>query len=324
MEKRELGRGGLKIYPLVFGGNVFGWTVDEKNSMKLLDAFAEAGGDCVDTADVYPNWVPGSKGGESEAMIGRWLKLRRNRRKIVLATKVGGEMGPGKKGLTRAYILKAAEASLKRLQTDYIDLYQAHRDDVTTPLEETLEAFGRLLKQGKVRFIGASNYTAARLSSSFRVSDECGLTGYSSLQTLYNLYDRAEYETGLEGLCRERGLGVLCYYSLASGYLSGKYRSAKDLAKSRRADRVKGYMNERGGRILGALDRVAAAKRSTPASVALAWLLARPGITAPIASATSVKQVAAMMKAARLKLDPDSMKALERASAYAIELAAVR
>jgi len=322
MEKRELGRSGLKISQLVFGGNVFGWTVDEPTSVKLLDAFAEAGGNCVDTADVYPNWAPGNKGGESETMIGNWLKLRRNRRKMIIATKVGSEMGPAQKGLSRAYILRAAEASLRRLQTDHIDLYQSHRDDRATPLEETLEAYDRLIKQGKVLCIGASNYTEARLARSLRVSAEKELPEYVSLQTLYNLYDRYDYETTLETFCRENGLGVLCYYSLASGFLSGKYRTKKDIG-GQRAGRVQEYMTERGDRILRALDRVAVRTRSTPASVALAWLMARPGITAPIASATDLKQMAAMIKATKLKLDAESLLVLERASAYTIELAAV-
>lgn len=321
MEKRGLGGSGLKIAPLVFGGNVFGWTVGGGAAMKLLDAFAEAGGNCVDTADVYPNWAPGNKGGESETLIGGWLKLRRNRKKIVLATKVGSPMGPGRKGLSRAYIMKAAEASLKRLQTDYIDLYQSHRDDPLTPQEETLEAYGRLIKQGKVRAVGASNYTADRLYRALRLSRERGLPAYASLQTLYNLYDRSAYETGLEGLCREKGLGVLCYYSLASGYLSGKYRSQKDLAKSRRADKVRQYMNPRGERILRALDRASKETGAAPASVALAWLIARPGVTAAIASATDAGQVAAMMKAGRLKLGAETIRELDRASSYAIELA---
>ena len=323
MEKRALGASGLKIAPLAFGGNVFGWTVDSAAAIKLLDAFAEAGGNCVDTADVYPNWVPGNKGGESEAIIGGWLKLRRNRNKMIVATKVGSPMGPNRKGLSMKYILKAAEASLKRLQTDYIDLYQSHRDDRLTPPEETLEAYARLIKQGKVRAIGASNYTPDRLYGALKVSRERGLPAYASLQTLYNLYDRSEYETGLEGLCLERGLGVLCYYSLASGYLSGKYRSEKDLAVSRRAGKVREYLTPRGERILRALDRASKETGATQATVALAWLIARPGITAAIASATNAGQVAAMMKALRLKLEAGTLKALDSASAYAIELAEV-
>lgn len=322
MEKRALGGSGLKIAPLVFGGNVFGWTVGGAEAAKLLDAFAAAGGDCVDTADVYPNWVPGNKGGESETIIGAWMKRRRNRRKIILATKVGSPMGPAKKGLSRAYIMKAAEASLKRLRTDYIDLYQSHRDDGRTTLEETLEAYARLIKQGKVRAIGASNYSAGRLDAALRVSRERGLPAYAALQTLYNLYDRSEYETGLEGLCREKGLGVLCYYSLASGYLSGKYRSKKDLEHSSRAAKVAGYMTARGARILRALDLASKETGAAPASLALAWLLARPGITAAIASATDAGQVAVMMRAGRLKLAAGTLQALDRASSYAIELAA--
>jgi len=322
MQKRELGGSGLKISPLVFGGNVFGWTVDAAAAPKLLDAYAEAGGNCVDTADVYSNWVPGNKGGESETLIGEWLKRRRNRTKMIVATKVGSAMGPGRKGLSRKYILKAAEASLRRLQTDYIDLYQSHRDDRLTPPEETLEAYGRLIKQGKVRAIGASNYTADRLYGALKAGRERGMPAYASVQTLYNLYDRSDYETGLEALCREKKLGVLCYYALASGFLSGKYRSEKDLAGSRRADRVRGYLTRRGERILRALDRAARETDTSQATVALAWLIARPGVTAAIASATSAAQVAAMMKAGRLKLDEGTTEALDRASEYAIELAA--
>lgn len=314
MEKRRLGNSGLEISPFAFGGNVFGWTADEPTSFRLLDAFVEAGFDLIDTADVYSHWVPGHKGGESETILGKWLKRGGNRQNIIIATKVGKEMSPGRKGLSKSYVLRAAEDSLKRLQTDYIDLYQSHADDPETPLEETLEAFGRLIEEGKVRAIGASNYSAERLSQALETSGRPGLPAYQSLQPLYNLYDRAEYEAELEPLCLERQLGVLCYFPLASGFLTGKYRSEKDLSGRARAELVKKYLDERGFRILGALDRVAEKHRSTPASVALAWLIARPGITAPIASATNLDQLNALIEAARLKLDPSSIEELTLAS----------
>jgi len=315
MEKRRLGNSGLTIYPLAFGGNVFGWTADEPTSFRLLDAFVEAGFDFIDTADVYSHWVPGHKGGESETILGKWLKRSGNRQKVVIATKVGKEMSPDRKGLSKSYILRAAEDSLKRLQTDYIDLYQSHADDPDTPLEETLEAFGRLIGDGKVRAIGASNYSAKRLSQALETSRRPGLPAYQSLQPLYNLYDRAEYEAELEPLCLERQLGVLCYFPLASGFLTGKYRSETDLSGRARAELVKKYLDERGFRILGALDRIAGKHRSTQAAVALAWLIARPGITAPIASATNLEQLTALTEATRLKLDPSSIEELTLASA---------
>jgi len=249
MKKRKLGNSGIEIYPLAFGGNVFGWTVDEPMSFTLLDAFVEAGFSLIDTADVYSRWSPGHNDGESETIIGKWLKRRKNREKVVIATKVGKEMGPERKGLSKSYIFRAVEDSLKRLQTDYIDLYQSHADDTETPLEETFEAYAQLIREGKIRTIGASNFTAKRLSQALQVSKNKGYPAYQCLQPLYNLYDRADYERELEPLCRENGLGVICYFSLASGFLSGKYRSEADMAKSARRDMVKKYLNERGFRM---------------------------------------------------------------------------
>jgi len=315
MKNRQLGNSGLEVAPLALGGNVFGWTVAEPTSFKLLDAFAAAGFNFIDTADVYSTWVPGNQGGESETIIGKWLKRSGNRNKIVVATKVGMEMGPGKKGLSKAYILRAAEDSLRRLQTDYIDLYQSHVDDAGTPVEETLEALARLVEQGKVRAIGASNYGAERLAQALQVSQQRGYPSYQSLQPLYNLYDRADYEEKLEPLCREKGLGVISYFSLASGFLTGKYRSEADLSQSARGQSVKKYLNDRGFHILRALDEVAEQHHSTPARVALAWLIARPSITAPIASATSVEQLNDLIAATRLELDRSSIELLNQASA---------
>jgi aryl-alcohol dehydrogenase-like predicted oxidoreductase len=314
MEKRKLGNSGLEVAKLALGGNVFGWTADEPTSFRLLDAFTAAGGNLIDTADVYSAWVPGHKGGESETVLGKWLKRDGNRKKVLVATKVGMEMGPDKKGLSKPYILRAAEDSLRRLQTDYIDLYQAHADDPETPLEETLEAFAQLIKEGKVRAIGASNYNAERLSNVLQVSESHGYPAYRSLQPLYNLYDRAEYESELEPLCREKGLGVIPYFPLAAGFLTGKYRSEKDLAGRARGEFVKKYMDGRGFRILDALDRVARRYNSAPATVALAWLIARPGITAPIASATSLDQLNELMKSMELKLDHSAIQLLNWAS----------
>ena len=314
MEKRELGKSGIKVNPIAFGGNVFGWTIDEKTSFELLDAFVDNGLDFIDTADVYSAWVPGNKGGESETIIGNWLKKSGKRNKVVIATKVGKPMGPGKKGLSKAYITQAVEDSLKRLQTDHIDLYQSHDDDKDTPLTETLSTYTDLIKQGKVRAIGASNHTADRLEQALEISATTGLASYQCLQPEYNLYDREGYEKELEGVCKQYGLGVISYFSLASGFLTGKYRSQDDLSKSQRGQGVKKYLNERGFRILNALDSVAAEYNSTPASVALAWVIARPGITAPIASATSVKQLQSLVDATRLNLGNDAIKLLNEAS----------
>ncbi|MEW6720518.1 MAG: aldo/keto reductase [Thermodesulfobacteriota bacterium] len=315
MMKRMLGNSGMEVAPLAFGGNVFGWTADEPTSFRLLDAFTAAGGNLVDTADVYSNWVPGNSGGESETILGRWLGKNGNREKVLVATKVGKPMGPGRSGLSKSYILTAAEDSLRRLRTDRIDLYQSHEDDPATPPEETLEAFSQLIRQGKVRAIGASNYTPERLSESLETGARLGLPAYCSLQPRYNLYDRAEFERELLPLCLANGLGVIPYFSLASGFLAGKYRSEKDLAGRARGGFVKSYLTERGFRILDALDRVASEHRSSPAAVALAWLIARPGITAPIASATTLGQLHDLTGAMRLELNPDSIQLLDNASA---------
>jgi aryl-alcohol dehydrogenase-like predicted oxidoreductase len=316
MKTRKLGSSTLEVSPLCLGGNVFGWTADEKASFAILDALVAAGFNFVDTADMYSTWVPGHKGGESETIIGNWLKRTGNRSKVIIATKVGMEMGPNDKGLAKAYIFRAVERSLERLQTDYIDLYQSHKDDAATPIEETLEAYAELIKQGKVRAIGASNYTAERLAAALQVSEQHGYARYESLQPHYNLYERAGYEAALEPLCLAKGLGVIPYFSLASGFLTGKYRSEKDLAKSPRGQSVKKYLDERGLRILAALDQVAREKHSTPGKVALAWLLARPGITAPIASATSVEQLRDLIDATNLTLDRTSIELLNQASAW--------
>jgi len=285
-------------------------------SFKLLDALVVSGCNFIDTADSYSRWVPGNRGGESETIIGKWMKQRGNRKKVVIATKVGSEMGPDKKGLSRSYILRAVEDSLQHLQTDYIDLYQSHFDDSDISLEETLEADAQLIKRGKVKAIGASNYSAVRLSQALQVSKQQGCPSYQSLQTLYNLYDRSDYETTLEPLCREKGLGVITYFSLASGFLTGKYRSEKDLSKSPRGQSVKKYMNDRGFRILKALEQVAKQYDSTPATVSLAWLIARPSITAPISSATTLEQLNNLIEATKLQLDHPSIELLNQASIY--------
>ena len=312
---RELGRSGLKVRPLAFGGNVFGWAADEARSFELLDAFVEAGFNLVDTADVYSAWVPGNHGGESETLIGKWFRRSGKRDKVVLATKVA--KWAEHPGLAPDNIAAAVEDSLRRLQTDRIDLYQAHEDDASVPLEATLGEFGRLIEQGKVRAIGASNYSAARLAEALKVSEQHRLPRYESLQPEYNLYDRAGYEAELEPLVRAQGLGVISYYSLASGFLTGKYRTPADATKSsaRGEQVVKQYLNARGQRILAALDDIAARHSATPAQVSLAWLIARPGITAPIASATSIEQLQEILGAARLSLSGDDIDQLDAASA---------
>lgn len=314
MKKRKLGDSGLEVSPLAFGGNVFGWTADETMSFRLLDAFVAEGFNLIDTADVYARWVQGLEGGESETIIGKWLKRSGKRQSVIIATKVGKEMGPDQKGLSRSYIFQAVEESLRRLQTDYIDLYQSHEDDTQTPLEETLDAFDRLIQDGKVRAIGASNFSAKRLAEALQVSEQYGYPRYQSLQPLFNLYDRADYEKDLEPLCLEKGLAVISYFSLASGFLTGKYRSEADLADRARADIVKKYLNERGYRILEALGRVAQQHNVTPAQAALAWLIAQPTITAPIASATNLEQLNQLIQATTLELDPSSMALLNQAS----------
>jgi len=316
MEKRELGKSGIKVNPITFGGNVFGWTIDEQQSFEILDKYVDSGLDFIDTADVYSKWAPGNKGGESETIIGNWLQKSGKRDKVIIATKVGMEMAPDKQGLSKAYITKAVEDSLKRLKTDHIDLYQSHKDDKNTPLEETLSTYTDLIKQGKIRAIGASNYEATRLKEALEVSKKNNLAAYQTLQPEYNLYDREGYEKELEPVCIENGIGVITYYSLASGFLTGKYRSESDLSKSQRGQGVKKYLNERGFRILKALDEVAAAYNSTSASVALAWVIARPGITAPIASATSTKQLDAIIAATKLNLKSSDIELLNNASKY--------
>ncbi|HEY2591586.1 MAG TPA: aldo/keto reductase [Steroidobacteraceae bacterium] len=314
MITRQLGNSGLAVAPLAFGGNVLGWTADEATSFKVLDAFLAAGLNLIDTADVYSRWIPGHQGGESETILGKWMKSRGNRSRVIIATKVGVEMGTGEQGLSRAYILRAVERSLARLQTDYIDLYQSHRDDPTTPLEETLGAYADLIRAGKVRAIGASNFTAERLSAALAASAANGLPRYEALQPWYNLYDRSSFDAELASLCRREQLGVVSYFSLASGFLTGKYRTEADLAGRARAYRVKDMMNERGFRILHALDEVARALNATPAQVSLAWLIAR-GVTAPIASATSVQQMQELAGSVRVELGADALAALDAASA---------
>ena len=315
MQKRALGQTGLEIAPLVFGGNVFGWTADEKTSFDLLDRFVDAGFNAIDTADAYSRWVPGNKGGESETIIGKWMKDRKNRDKVVVITKVGSDMGQGRKDLSAAYIEKAVEDSLHRLQIEAIDLYLSHWPDPTTPYEETLGAYDRLIKAGKVRAIGASNLDAGQLRAALDMAKLRGLPRYEALQPEYNLYDRASYDGKLRELCMAEGLGVITYYSLASGFLSGKYRSQADLGKSARGSGVKKYLDARGLRILGALDEVAARHDATPAEAALAWIIARPGVTAPIASATSLEQMESLIRSVSLKLTGADIKALDEASA---------
>jgi aryl-alcohol dehydrogenase-like predicted oxidoreductase len=315
MIKRKLGKTGIEIAPLVFGGNIFGWTTDQAASFKVLDAFAAAGFNSVDTADVYSRWVPGHTGGESEIILGEWMKQRGNRIKIIVATKVGMDMGDGKKGLSKSHILRSAEDSLKRLQSDYIDLYQSHVDDPDTPFEETLGAYAQLIKQGKVRAIGASNHKAERLAAALEASKKNGLPAYQTLQPNYSLIERADYENSLEPLCLKQGLGVINYFPLAGGFLSGKYRSESDAAGKARARNVTKYLNERGFKILAALDQVAKKYNATPARISLAWLLARPSITAPIVSATNLEQLKDLISSVELKLDTDSIEFLNQASA---------
>lgn len=316
MKNVQLGKTTLSIAPLIFGGNVFGWTVDKKQSFALLDKFADLGFNCIDTADVYSSWVPGNLGGESEAIIGAWMKERKNRTKFIIATKVGMEMGPGQKGLSKKYIEEAVEKSLRRLQTDYIDLYQSHRPDPETPIEETLMVYDKLITAGKVRYIGASNYSGAQLKEALEASDENPLPAYQTLQPGYNLYDREEFETQLAPLTTYREMGVIPYYSLASGFLTGKYRSLEDTKNKARGSKVATYIDDRGLRILGALDSVARETNSSPAQVALAWLIHRPEVTAPIASATTIEQLIELAGSARLKLEPAMMDILNRASEW--------
>jgi aryl-alcohol dehydrogenase-like predicted oxidoreductase len=312
MEKRRLGKSDLTVAPLCLGGNVFGWTADEEMSFGLLDGFVDAGFNFIDTADVYSKWAPGHHGGESETIIGDWLKRRGKRDDVVIATKVGSEMGPRKKGLSKAYIARAAEESLRRLGTDYIDLYQSHRDDPDTPIEETLEAYDALIKAGKVRAIGASNFTPERLAASLEASAGHGLPRYETLQPEYNLMVR-DFEKELAPLCARHEVGVIPYFGLASGFLTGKYRSKADLKQSPRGEDVEIYLNARGFAVLDALDAIAERQSATPARVALAWLMTK--VTAPIASATTLKQLGELAASAGLKLDPSDVALLERASA---------
>ena len=315
MKRHKLGRTSFHIAPLAFGGNVFGWTADEPTSFKLLDAFVEAGGNLIDTANSYSRWVPGHQGGESETVIGRWIARRGRHDDVVIATKVGADMGQGGRCLRRDYILQAADESLRRLQVEAIDLYQSHWDDEKTPFDETLDAYARLIRQGKVKAIGASNLTAARLAEALDVSAREGLPRYDTLQPPYNLYDRETFEGDLRDLCLREDIGVITYFSLAAGFLTGKYRTEADYGKSPRGTGMKKFLNERGLRILDALDDVAARLHSAPASVALAWLMAQPGVDAAIASATSLAQFEALIAATRLSLDEVDMRQLEEASA---------
>lgn len=319
MQLRSLGRSGLQVSPLCFGGNVFGWTADEATSFSLLDAWLDAGFNFIDTADVYSRWVPGHVGGESETMIGKWLKASGKRDRVVLATKVGKDMGDGKVGLRPEYIRQAVDTSLQRLQTDHIDLYQSHDDDPSVPLSETLEAYAELIKTGKVRAIGASNYSAPRLLEALQTSQKLGLPRYESLQPLFNLYDRAVFEKELQPLCVEQKIGVINFYALAAGFLTGKYRTEADASKSARGKNTTAkYLNERGLHILAELDAVAERYEATPGQVAIAWQMAQPGITAPIASATSLAQLQELVGAAQLKLDADALEDLNEASAEGV------
>ncbi|HLJ71501.1 MAG TPA: aldo/keto reductase [Roseiarcus sp.] len=315
MQYRRLGRTGLQIAPLVLGGNVFGWTADKARSFELLDRFVEAGFNAIDTADVYSAWAPGNKGGESETIIGEWIKSRGARGRVIVITKVGSPMGPGKKGLSPKYIEEACEASLKRLGIEAIDLYLSHWPDPDTPYEQTLAGYAKLLEKGKVRFIGASNLNAEQLRAALAAARRNNLPRYEALQPEYNLYDRGSFDGPLRELCMAEEIGVITYFSLAKGFLSGKYRSEADLGQSPRGGGVKAYLNERGRRILHALDEVSRRLSAKPAEVALAWLMARPGVTAPIASATNLDQLESLIKAASLSLAPAEMKALDEASA---------
>ncbi len=307
MKMRSLGQSSLQVAPLAFGGNVFGWTVNETESFKLLDMFMEKGLNLIDTADMYSNWVPGNKGGESETIIGKWLKQSGKRSQVVLASKVGLDMGPGKQGLSRKYIIKAVEDSLKRLQTDYIDLYQSHRDDPNTTVLETLSAFDELIKAGKVRYIGASNFSPERLLESLTTAQTHCLPRYVSLQPRYNLYDREDFENNYAELCLNQKIGVISYYSLASGFLTGKYRSEADLNKGQRGAGVKSYLNPKGMNILSKLDKLAKEYQSTPAQVSLAWLMARPSVTATLASATNLSQLEDIIRAVEIKLNQEAL-----------------
>ncbi len=315
MERVALGGTGLSIAPLMFGGNVFGWTADEAMSFRLLDAFVDAGFNAIDTADVYSRWVPGHVGGESETIIGAWMKARGARNRVVIATKVGMELGPDRTGLSPRWIAQSVDDSLKRLGTDHIDLYQAHRPDPEVPIAETLGAFQRLIEQGKVRAIGASNYDATQLAEALDTAEAQGLPRYATLQPKYNLMDRAEFEAALQPLCVARQVAVIPFYGVAAGFLTGKYRSAADIEGRPRAKALAAYANDRGWRVIAALDAVASRLGATPVEVAIAWLRTRPALAAPIASATSPDQLAALLRGAALSLDAEAIAALDAASA---------
>ena len=314
MQRVKLGKSDLEVPVICLGGNVYGWTLPEADSFRQLDAALEAGLNFIDTADVYSRWAPGHTGGESETILGKWLAQGNKRSNVVVATKVGMDMGDGKKGLKAAYIEQAVEASLRRLQTEYIDLYQAHSDDKETPLEETLAAFDKLVRQGKVRHVGASNYTGARLAEALATSKANGLVGYVSLQPEYNLVEREKFETDLLPVVEEHTLGVIPYFSLAAGFLTGKYRDKKDAEGKARGPRVTPYLNEWGFGVIDALEQIAQAHQSTPGRVALAWLMVQPGVTAPIASATSEAHLTDLIEATYLKLDHASVEKLNTVS----------
>lgn len=315
MQTRQLGRSGPAVPPIALGGNVFGWTLSEADSFRQLDRAVSSGLNFIDTADVYSRWAPGHQGGESETILGQWFRQSGRRGDVILATKVGIEMGEGKKGLSARYIRQAVEDSLRRLQTDYIDLYQTHRDDPTVPLEETLGALDELVKAGKVRYIGASNYSGARLAEAMEVSARNGLASFVSLQPHYNLMERAEFESDLLPVVKKYDMGVIPYFSLAAGFLTGKYRRGTDTKGAARGQMVQKYLNDRGFAVVDALDEVAKSSGATPARVALAWLLQKPGVTAPIASATNDRQFDDLVAAADLRLDAAAMQRLNEVSA---------
>lgn len=314
MQKRQLGKSAVEIAPLIFGGNVFGWTIDEAKSFQLLDAFVAAGFNCIDTADVYSRWVPGNIGGESETIIGKWQQARGNRDKLVIATKIGADNGKGQPDVSKAYILKGVEDSLRRLQTDYIDLYQTHYDNESTPVEETLEAYDQLVRDGKVRIIGTSNMSPERLKASLEASEKYGYPRYETLQPHYNLVERQEYEKAYEPIVLEHQLSTINYYALASGFLTGKYRSEADLNKSQRGQGVKKYLNEQGLSVLSVLDELAKEYNVSPAAISLAWLIARPSVAAPIASATSDNQLKSFKEAVSISLSTEAIGKLDQAS----------
>lgn len=315
MKKRKLGNSGMEVSPVTLGGNVFGWTLDKEESFRILDSFMDAGFEFIDTADSYSWWVPGHDGGESERIIGEWMKTRNNRDKVIISTKVGSQTRERPKNISRGHIQKAVEGSLKRLNTDYIDLYQTHFDDEVTPVEETLAAYDQLIMEGKVRAIGVSNMSVERILESLKLAEE-GLPKYETLQPLYNLMEREAFEKELLDLAEENEMGVISYYSLASGFLTGKYRSEADLNKSVRGQGVRKYLNEKGMQVLKVLDEIAENHQTTPATVSLAWLLSKPTITAPIVSATNEKQLASIIEATRLRLEFEDLERLNVVSEW--------